>query len=110
MDDPQFQDSWNQIKLINDSLWPKKETPDVRWKAHISIWAAKQCLSVPGDFMECGTNTGVYAKFITDAVDLTRQKKKFDLCDTFWGVPTENLEGVEEQKARNLNQKIYGPF
>ena len=32
---------------------------DIRWRAYVCCWAAKQALAVEGDFVECGVNTGI---------------------------------------------------
>ena len=47
------------------------------WRTFINCWAAKHALQLPGDFIECGTNTGVYALSICHYVSLKNSGKTF---------------------------------
>lgn len=62
------------------------ESPDgIAWRYHTLIWAARTCLSLPGDFVECGVYRGDMTWMITENVDLKAAGKKFWLYDTFAG-------------------------
>lgn len=62
---------------------------NVHWRVHTILWAANQCVQVEGDFVECGTNKGGFARAIVEYVDLEKANKKFYLLDTFEGLKDE---------------------
>ncbi|MBS1946963.1 MAG: class I SAM-dependent methyltransferase [Bacteroidetes bacterium] len=51
-----------------------------------------------GDFVECGVNTGAYARAIIDYIDFNKTGKTFYLFDTFDGFPESQIN-EEEKKA-----------
>lgn len=57
----------------------------ITWRYNTLIWAARNCLRVPGDFVECGVFRGDMAWMVTETVDLLNSGKKFFLYDTFTG-------------------------
>ena len=57
----------------------------ISWRYNTLIWAARSCLTVPGDFVECGVYRGDMTWMITETVDLSRTAKTFYLYDTFNG-------------------------
>jgi len=62
------------------------ESPDgISWRYNTLIWAAKTCLRLPGDFVECGVFRGDMTWMITEMVDLQSAGKRFYLYDTFAG-------------------------
>ena len=62
------------------------ESPDgVSWRYNTLIWAARSCLNVPGDYVECGVFCGDMTWMITETVDLTKVGKSFYIYDTFAG-------------------------
>ena len=63
---------------------------NIHWRVHTILWAAGQCKNIEGDFVECGTNKGGYAKAICEFLDFTSVNKVFYLLDTFEGM-NENL-------------------
>lgn len=67
----------------------------VHWRVHTILWAANQCLQVDGDFVECGTNKGGFARAIVEYLDLPGTNKKFYLLDTFEGLADELLTDTE---------------
>ena len=58
----------------------------IAWRYHTLIWAARSCLKLPGDFVECGVYRGDMTWMITQCVDLRAAGKKFYLYDTFAGL------------------------
>lgn len=70
---------------------------NVHWRVHTILWAANQCMQVDGDFVECGTNKGGFARAIIDYVDLAAAGKDFYLLDTFEGLAEKLL--TDEEKA-----------
>lgn len=62
------------------------ESPDgITWRYNTLIWAARTCLSLAGDFMECGVYRGDMTWMVTQLVDLPGASKKFYIYDTFAG-------------------------
>lgn len=57
------------------------------WRLHTMIWAAENCLSVPGDFVECGVWHGFSFAVITEYLRFEAIKKQLYLYDTFRGIP-----------------------
>ncbi len=60
---------------------------DVHWRVHVLCWAARQALSIEGDFVECGVNRGGYSSAVMDFTDFRRTGRRFFLLDSFQGMP-----------------------
>jgi O-methyltransferase len=61
-------------------------SPDgITWRFNTLIWAARQALTVPGDFVECGVYEGDMSWVVTEMVDLAAAGRRFYLFDTFAG-------------------------
>jgi O-methyltransferase len=58
----------------------------IAWRYHTLIWAARSCLALPGDFVECGVYRGDMTWMIAQTVDLKSAGKRFYLYDTFAGM------------------------
>ena len=72
----------------------------VHWRVHTILWAANQCINVPGDFVECGTNKGGFARSIIEYVDLAKAGKNFYLLDTFEGLSEKLLTEAEKAAGK----------
>jgi O-methyltransferase len=68
---------------------------DNRWIVHVALWAATQAARLPGDFVECGVDTGMFSMAICDWLDFNRIDKDFWLFDTFRGIPDEQMTVAE---------------
>lgn len=71
-------------------------------------WAARHAAKLPGNFVECGVNTGMFSLAVAHYVDFNSTGKKFYLFDTFEGIPEEQI--ADEERALNIqckNQTIY---
>lgn len=68
---------------------------NVHWRVHTILWAAGHCLQIEGDFVECGTNKGGFARAIVEYLDLAKANKSFYLLDTFEGLAEELLNDKE---------------
>jgi hypothetical protein len=81
---------------------------DIHWRVHTILWAASHCRNIPGDFVECGTNKGGFARAICEYVQLAGTGKKFYLLDTFKGL-AENLLTEAERRAGKKEhfEKVY---
>jgi len=61
--------------------------PGNRWRINTAIWAAKQAMTVPGDFVECGVNYGQTSAAIMEALSWTdTAERTFWLVDSFHGL------------------------
>src|SRR5690349_16977452 len=41
----------------------------LEWRVHVALWLATQALQLPGDFIECGVNTGIMSGAIMTYLD-----------------------------------------
>lgn len=82
---------------------------NVHWRVHTILWAANQCMQVEGDFVECGTNKGGFARAIVDYIDLSKANKNFYLLDTFEGLKDELLTDKEIAAGKKEHfEHVYG--
>lgn len=79
MDDEKFREVYKNNALDNDERGRS-------WRLHTLLWAAGRALSLPGDFVECGTFEGFMSRVIVDYLNFKEVKKKFYLYDTFNGM------------------------
>jgi len=68
---------------------------DNRWIVHVVLWVATQAARLPGDFVECGVDTGMFSLAICDWLDFNKIDKDFWLFDTFRGIPDEQMTTAE---------------
>lgn len=73
---------------------------------HVILWAAYQCASVEGYFVECGTNKGGFSRTIVDYIDFTSINKDFYLLDTFEGLVDDLLTEDEKRLAKKNISKM----
>lgn len=114
MDDAAFRRGWTAAVEGNRPAWGGTP-PDVRWRAHTALWAARHGLTLPGDFVECGVFLGFLSLTICHALGFASVSKKFYLFDTFGGLPDD---GTEERAKQNQiyfdcfgeAQKNFAPF
>jgi len=72
----------------------------IRWRVAICCWAARHAARLPGDFVECGTNTGIYSLAVCDYINFNATGKSFWLFDTFEGIPPEQISDTERALGR----------
>ena len=95
---------------------------NIRWRIAIYCWAARHATQLPGDFVDCGTNTGISALAICEYIGFNSTGKTFWLFDTYEGIPREQMSETEaalgrvEQSARwypgtyEIAQKNFSPY
>jgi len=84
LDDPGFAAAWQ--KIHGSVQYDQYASPHgVAWRLHTLVWAARNGLSLDGDFVECGVFKGDYTWVTTQVIDFARQQKTFYLYDTFDG-------------------------
>jgi hypothetical protein len=91
--DPQFAHAYAAAAATNP--WPGFT---LQWRVYIVCWFANMVKDLEGDFVECGVNTGAYARAVIDYVDFNKLNKTFYLFDTYEGM-VENLVSEEEKKV-----------
>lgn len=72
----------------------------LRWRCHIFLWVASQAAALPGDFVECGVNTGFLSSAMLDYLDWNRLDKTHALLDTFAGPVREQYSAAELDQGR----------
>ena len=106
MADPAFDATWQRIDAHNKAVLPRG-IPDVRWRIHVAVWAARHALRLEGDFVEFGVNTGILATAICELTDFAKQKRNFYLFDTFHGIPASAADPEEAGKVAHFNEAAY---
>jgi SAM-dependent methyltransferase len=74
----------------------------IEWRIHVCCWAAWHANRLEGDFVECGTNTGIMSLAICHYIDFNSTGKRFFLFDTYRGIPEDQI-GSQEGHAREQN-------
>ena len=80
-----------------------KKDIHIEWRVHVICWAASHAAKLPGDFVECGVNTGIFSLAAAYYVDFNRLQKSFYLFDTFAGIPEEQITEEERAWGRHLD-------
>jgi hypothetical protein len=104
LEDSQFIDSYS-LGVGTGAL--ENHRGGISWRAYLNVKFAEHCLSVTGDFVECGVGKGLYSKTICDYLGFEKSEKNFYLFDTFSGIPIEQLSDSEVKMAENFNAKAY---
>jgi O-methyltransferase len=107
LDDPAFVNAWDSVSKFNDPYWWGGKTPDVRWRIHFCLWAARHGLNLEGDFVECGVNTGLFSSMIYKVLQFENTNKLFWLFDTYEGIPLDGKSDEEKSMAINMNKSLY---
>ncbi len=97
LSDDQFIDS---VENVFETSMEKS----IVWRTHILTWAAFTCLSLPGDFVECGCYQGKTAEVIANYVCLNDTDKNFFIYDVF-NHPPDARHGMENH-SENLFEKV----
>ncbi|MEP6926022.1 MAG: TylF/MycF/NovP-related O-methyltransferase, partial [Ginsengibacter sp.] len=80
----------------------------VHWRVHTVLWAARHCLGIEGDFVECGTNKGGFARAIVEYINLSVTDKSFYLLDTFEGLSEKLL--TDQEKAAGKKEHFENEY
>lgn len=106
LEDSRFEAAWAETARFNEPLFGAT-LPDVRWRCHTCIWAARHGLSLEGDFAEFGVSTGILSSMILRTTDVAASGKRFFLFDTFEGIPEDMLLPSELKKGKRANATHY---
>jgi O-methyltransferase len=84
LDDPRFSASFEAIKAAH--VYDQYDSPHtISWRLHTLVWAARNALHLPGDFVECGVFKGDMSWFILSVLADDFRDKKLFLYDSFCG-------------------------
>lgn len=98
LSDPRFVSAYERgMKSGHLFLGKASPTQDlrIRWRIAIYCWAARHAAHLSGDFVECGTNTGIASLAVCEYIDFNATGKSFWLFDTFEGIPREQMSEIE---------------
>lgn len=107
LEDAEFECAWQRTLQANEGLWEGGSLPDIRWRCHTCIWAARNCLRLDGDFAEFGVNTGIMSSMILQTTPTNASGKKFYLFDTFSGIPVDTATEAEKAHVEKMNRTLY---
>jgi hypothetical protein len=87
---------------------PAGSTADIHieWRIHIVCAAAWHAKHLPGDFVECGVNTGIFSLALCQFLDFNSTGKAFYLFDTYNGIPAEQMSEWERPR-RMLHNEMF---
>lgn len=67
----------------------------LQWRVFVYCWFARHALQTAGVFVECGVNTGAYARAAIDFAEVERHGRRFWLFDTFRGLEPSLVSEAE---------------
>lgn len=116
--DPLFVESYELGKNTDGGTLLKDY--DIQWRIHVLCWAAKHAMHLEGDFVDCGVNTGIFARAVINYSNFELSNKKYFLLDTFNGLDkkysSENelkrnsLLGYEKENSDLLFDQVTDTF
>jgi O-methyltransferase len=79
----------------------------LQWRVYIVCWFANMVKDLDGDFVECGVNTGAYARAVMEYVDFNKTGKTFYLFDTFSGLVKSQITDKEKEAGIEMYLDKY---
>lgn len=79
----------------------------LQWRVYIVCWFANWVKRLEGDFVECGVNTGAYARAIMDYTQFNQTGKTFYLLDTYEGLDPSQISPAEARAGVTHYLKAY---
>jgi hypothetical protein len=81
---------------------------DIRWRAHVTQWAASHAACLNGDFVECGVYRGFLSMSAMTYIDFnTVSDRKFYLFDTYSGLVDDQVTTEDRAAFRNYYDDTY---
>ncbi len=93
--DPGFRAAYQRGILASQGV-----DPEIEWRIHIGLWAARTALLAEGDFVECGVNAGFFSSAIMQKLDWDVLGRRFYLIDTFRGPVLDQYSAEEVRDGR----------
>ncbi len=109
IEDPHFSAAFQKAVELNREGWSGK-VPDIRWRAHTAVWAARRGLELEGDFVECGVYLGILSLTILHSLDFARVPKRFWLFDTWDGLSDGALSPAEKKRSEESGWIYRGVY
>ena len=81
---------------------------DIQWRIHVLCWAAYHAKHLKGDFVDCGVNTGIFARAVINYIDFNKLDKKYYLLDTFSGMDPKYSSSYEMARSKKLEYENEG--
>lgn len=75
---------------------------EFHWRSHVLCWAASNAMRLKGDFIECGVNTGMFARTIMHYISFQYLSKQYYLLDTFAGLDERYSTPDEMIHSKNM--------
>jgi hypothetical protein len=94
-DDPKFQAAYARRVKASGGVDPQME-----WRVHLALWAARTAVGLEGDFVECGVNAGFVSSAIMQSLSRGAIEKRFYLIDTFSGPVLTQYSQAEVSQGR----------
>ena len=79
----------------------------IEWCILVCCWAGHHASLLEGDFVECGTNTGIMSLAICNYIDFNRTGRKFYLFDTFSGITEDQILPEECEVGRLKENEMF---
>jgi len=108
--DPRFVQAYQAgMQSGHKIVRPKGSREDIHieWRVLVCCWAAWHARRLAGDFVECGTNTGIMSLAICHYIDFNRTAKAFYLFDTFRGMCEEQVSEEERALGRLTENELW---
>jgi O-methyltransferase len=90
INDPRFKAAYKAAEAT--SPWVGFNMP---WRVYIVCVLADMVKNLPGDFVECGVNTGAYSRAVIEYIKFPALHKMFYLLDTYQGLVKEQITEKE---------------
>ena len=107
IEDPKFKAAYEKGKATDINKTVLHQT-DIQWRIHVLCWAASQVIKLEGDFVDCGVNTGIFARAVIDYTSFENTNKTYFLLDTFDGLDEKYSTLEEQRNGLNTIYKIHG--
>ena len=78
-----------------------------QWNLQTALWAVRRSLSVPGDFVELGVFRGHTTLFCADYLNFQDQPRRWQLYDTFEGIPEAQLDPGWAEANTNMYKGTF---
>lgn len=99
INEPRFAKAYAAAAATNP--WPGFT---LQWRVYNVCWFADFVKNLEGDFVECGVNTGAYARAVIEYIDFSKLGKRFYLFDTFSGLSNDQI--TDEERESGID-KLY---
>lgn len=109
LEEPRFVEAYHEGMDSGHHICRPRGSRDdihIEWRVHTICWAAHHAARLPGDFVECGVNTGIFSLAVAKYIDLNATGKRFYLFDTFAGIPEEQISEREHALGRHLENEV----